>query len=254
VKDSSFFDSLLAVQPMLARLGRAIAAQRSGAVIVEFAIVGPVFFTILFMAFNVAYGAFIQGVLDTAVQSTARQIQEGQTAPVAANGSIPASGASTGAQLQSAYLCPNTLGLLNCGNLYVRIESIDQSAATQCPGGYGAQDLYDATSGALPGSGYALGLALYSNGTGYGTGAGGPQTCESSNELAAAASPGFCIAGGSSATSPVLIILSAVYISPSFLGTLLPNTLTYNGNAVVARFSSAAFLTEGYAQAGAATC
>ncbi len=254
MKDSRLLATLAALWPMLSRLGRAIAAQRRGAVIVEFAMVGPVFFLVLFMAFNVAYGAFIQGVLDTAVQSTAREIQAGQTAPIAANGSIPASGASSGAQLQSEYLCPNTFGLLNCGNLYVRVESIDQSTATLCPGGYGAQDLYNATSGALPGSGYALGLSLYSNGTSYGTGAGGLQTCESSNELSAATSPGYCVAGGSSATSPVLIILSAVYISPSFLGTLLPNTFTYNGNAVVARLSSAAFFTEGYSQAGAATC
>jgi hypothetical protein len=239
---------------MRSRFGRAVAAQRSGAVIVEFAIVGPVFFLILFMAFDVAYGAFIQGVLDTAVQSTAREIQAGQTAPVPVNGSIPASGASTGAELQSEYLCPNTFGLLNCGKLYVRVESIDQSAATQCPGGYGANDLYYATSGTLPGSGYVLGLSLYSNGTSYGTGTGGLQTCESSNELNSATSPGYCVAGGSSATSPVLIILSAVYISPNFLGTLLPNTITYNGVPVVARFSSASFFTEGYSQAGAATC
>ncbi len=242
--------NLLAFLPTPARLGRA----RSGAVIVEFAIVGPIFFVILFMAFDTAYGAFLQGVLDTAVQSTAREIQVGQTAPVAANGSIPASGASTGAGLQSQYVCPNALGLLNCNNLYVRVESIDQSAATQCPGGYGAKDLYDATNGALPGSGYTLGLSLYTNGTGYGTGAGGPQTCEASNELGSTTSPGFCVAGGSSASSPVLIILSAVYISPSFLGGLFPNTLTYNGKAVVARFSSASFITEGYSQAGAATC
>jgi hypothetical protein len=247
-------DLVSARPPILTRLARRVAAQRRGTVLVEFAIVGPIFFIMLFIAFDFAYGAFIQGVLDTAVQTTAREIQVGQTAPVAANGSIPASGATTGAQLQSLYVCPNTLGVLNCADLYVRVESIDQSAATACPGGYGAHDLYNATNGSLPGTGNTLGLALYSNGAGYGVGGGAPQTCEASNELLATTSPGYCVAAGSSATAPVLVILSAVYISPSFLGRLVPNVITYSGSPVDARFASTAFITEGYSQTGVPTC
>jgi len=219
---------------------------RRGTVMVEFAIVGPIFFALLFLALDGAYGAFLQGALDTAVQAAARQIQVGST-----SGST---GPTTGAQLQGQFVCPDTLGLLNCGNLYVRLESIDQTAGTACPGGYNAQDLYNATTGALPGSGTTLGLSLYSNGAGYGTGAGGITTCEASGELNSTTSPGYCVAGGSSAGEPVLVILSAVYITPSFLGKLLPGTYDYNGNTVRAFFSSAALITEGFSQTGTATC
>jgi len=218
-------------------------------VLVEFAIVGPVFFLLLFMAFDFAYGAFIQGVLDTSVQATARQVQVGITS--GANGGTAA---TTGAQLQSLYLCPNALGLLNCGNLYVRVESIDTSSTTSCPGGYGANDLYYATDGKLPESGNTLELGYYSNGAGYGTGDGGPTNCEVSSESTSATSPGYCIAAGSTATAPVLIILSAVYLSPSFLGRLYPNATIYNGSPVVARFATAALITEGYSISGTASC
>jgi len=234
---------------LFARLAKAIAAQRRGTVLVEFAIVGPVFFLMLFTAFDFAYGAFMQGVLDTAVQTTARQIQVGVT-----SGAGGGTAATTGAQLQSLYLCPNTLGLLNCGNLYVRVESIDTSATTSCPGGYDAQDLYNATDGKLPESGNTLELGYYSNGAGYGTGTGGPTTCEVSSESTSATSPGYCVAAGSTESAPVLIILSAVYLSPSFLGRLYPNATIYNGSAVVARFASAALITEGYSITGTATC
>jgi hypothetical protein len=231
-----------------ARVGR----QRRGTVMVEFAIVGPIFFALLFLALDVAYGAFLQGVLDTAVQAAARQIQVGSTSGSA--GPPVTVAATTGAQLQSSYVCPDALGLLNCGNLYIRVESIDQTAGTACPGGYNAQDLYNATDGALPGTGRTLGLSLYSNGAGYGAGAGGTQTCEASGEASSTTSPGYCVAGGSESAAPVVIILSAVYMTPSFLGNLLPGTYNYNGNSVRAFFSSAALITEGFNETGTATC
>jgi hypothetical protein len=223
-----------------------IATQRRGTVMVEFAIVGPIFFALLFLALDFAYGAFLQGVLDTAVQAAARQIQVGTTSN--------AGGPTTGAQLQSQYVCPDSLGLLNCGNLFIRVESIDLTSTSLCPGGYNAQDLYNATDGSLPGSGYTLGLSLYSNGTGYGAGAGGTTTCEASGELSSASSPGYCVAGGSGAAAPVMVILSAVYMTPTFLGKLLPGTYNYNGNTVRAFFSSAALITEGFNETGTATC
>jgi len=232
--------------------GGRLAGGRRGTVMVEFAIVGPIFFALLFLALDVAYGAFLQGVLDTAVQAAARQIQVGSTSGSA--GPPVTAAATSGAQLQSGYVCPDSLGLLNCGNLYIRVESIDQSASTQCPGGYNAQDLYNASDGGLPGIGHTLGLSLYSNGAGYGAGAGGNQTCEASGELASTTSPGYCVAGGSEAAAPVIIILSAVYMTPSFLGNLLPNTYNYNGNTVRAFFSSAALITEGFNETGTATC
>jgi len=187
----------------------------------EFAIVGPVFFILLFMVFEIAYNEFSQAVLDSAVQATARAIEVGN-----------AQTATTQSALVTQELCPNALGLLNCNNLFVRVESINQSA---CPGI--TADLWDATDGMLPSSGGVIDLGYYG-----GTGTGGPTACQN-----ASSTSGFCVAG-SSTTAPELIILSAVYMEPTFLGGLVQRTLSYNGGLVRAQFSSAAFITEGFAQ------
>jgi hypothetical protein len=202
---------------------------------VEFAIVGPIFFALLFLAFVFAYGAFNQAALDSALQATARNLQVGTPEQT---GNPPA---TTEALLVSNYFCPNSLGVLNCNNIYVRVESIDMTA---CPGGPGQQDLFDATDGRLPVDGSkALNLSLY-GGSAAGGANPGPTTCQLSSS-----STGYCVAGPSKTTTnaaPVLVVISAVYLAPSFLGTLLPGAVTYNGNVVSATFSSAALITEGF--------
>jgi hypothetical protein len=202
---------------------------RRGTVMVEFAIVGPVFLIFLFAIFEVAYDQYLKSVLDTALQATARQIQVGQ-----------ASNGTTEALMVSQYLCPNGLGLLNCSNLYIRVERLDTTA---CPGGAGEPDFYDDTNGLIPVSGGQLGLNLYG-----GTGATpvlngkGPGFCDT-----ATSTNGFCTPGPS-ASNPEFIILSAIYVAPSFLGRLLGNNYTYNGKTVRAIPSDAAFITEGFTQ------
>jgi hypothetical protein len=196
-----------------------IATQRRGTVMVEFAIVGPIFLILALMVFELAYDAFSQAVLDSAVQATARQIETGN-----------AQNATTRSLLVSQVLCPNALGLLNCSGLYVRVESINQ---TTCPGI--TADLDDATDGNLPSSGGVVLLGLYG-----GIGTGGPTTCQN-----ASSASGFCVAG-TSQNGPELIVLSAVYLEPSFLGRLVQRTLTYQGSIVRGAFSSAAFITEGF--------
>jgi hypothetical protein len=206
--------------------------DRRAGLMTEFAIVGPIFFILIFMVFDFAYNAFSQAALDSALQATARQIQVGQTQATGA------AQATTEALLVSNYMCPNAIGLLNCNNIYIRVESIDQTA---CPGGVNAQDLWYATDGSLPltysGNIASLNLTLYG---GSGTGYAGPTNCQN-----ASSTSGFCVAGPS-INAPVLIVLSAVYVQPSFLGRLVPNTVSYNGNTVRAQFSSAAFITEGF--------
>jgi len=203
-----------------------LASQRRAAVLVEFALIGPVFFALLFLSFDFAYDAFSQAALDSAVQATARQIQVGE-----------AQGATSESQLAANYFCPNAYGLLNCNNVYLRVESINQ---TSCPGGAGAPDLWDATSGQLPmDSSRIINLSLFGGVSGGGANAG-PTNCQNASSVS-----GFCVAGPS-ASAPVLIVLSAVYIAPSFLGRLLPGAETYNGAAVRAAISSAAFVTEGF--------
>ncbi len=203
--------------------------DRRSTVMVEFAIVGPVFLAMLFVAFDFAYINFLRSSMDSALQTTAREIQVGQAQTYTSRSAL------------DGLLCTNALGLLNCNNMFIRVESINQ---TSCPGGAGAPDLWDATDGNMPTSGGALALGLY----GGNGGTAGPTTCQN-----ASSSSGFCVAG-TSANSPVLIVLSAVYVSPSFVGKLMPGTYTYNGSAVDAVFSSAAFITEGFVQTGTSTC
>jgi hypothetical protein len=210
----------------LTRLGR------RAALLVEFAIVGPVFFLLLFFAFDAAYNLYLQGVLDTSLQATARDIQVGTQQPLSQTA-------------LRTLVCDNALTLLNCNDVFVRVDRVDP---TSCPGGAGALDLYDATDGQLPQKGGALQLGLYG---GAGNDAG-PTECETSSSQS-----GFCVAGPSqydstSTTNPdasaEVIVLSAVYIAPSFLLGLSPFPLTYNGSIVKAQFSSSAFIAEPFSQ------
>jgi hypothetical protein len=222
------------------RVRRALGVMRlgrRGTLLVEFAIVGPIFFLLLFFALDTAYDMFLQGLLDTAVQATARDIQVGAPVPGTAY-------QATTRTLLETQLCDNALGFLNCtagtgttGNIFVRVERIN---TTSCPGGDGIADLYDATDGRMPQSNGALQLALYG-----GSGSAsyqGPTTCDNTG----AADSGFCIAGPSSDGAPEVIVLSAVYIAPSFLRGLAPFPITYAGSAVKAQFSSSAFITEAF--------
>jgi len=204
---------------------RRLVKERRASTMVEFAIVGPVFFLFLLVVFEVAYDAYLQEVLDTAVQATARQVQTGTAQP------------TSEANLASGVLCPNALGLLNCNNLFVRVERLDNSAAA-CPGGNAAQDIYNATDGHIPVSNGQLNLSLY-GGTSSGGAYAGPTNCQNGTG-------GFCVAGPSASGKPEFIILSAVYLAPSFLHRLVSNTVTYQGSVVRAVFSTSAFVTEGF--------
>jgi hypothetical protein len=215
--------------------------NRKAALMLEFAFVGPVFFVFLLVIFEVAYNQYLKSVLDTALQATARQMQLGElqsftTEPTLVAGQVTPTREG---------LCPNALGLLGCSNLFIRIERLD---TTTCPGGAGAADFYDDTNGQLPVSGGQLLLSLYggSGATPVPNGVG-PGHCDLPSS-----SSGFCTPGPSSST-PEFIILSAIYVAPSFLGGLVGESYKYtfpNGSTryVRAISSDAAFITEGFTQ------
>ncbi|MDD2877096.1 MAG: pilus assembly protein [Acidiphilium sp.] len=199
---------------VLKRSCSSLTADRHGAFALEFALVAPLFLIALLFIFNLAYDLFTEAVLDNATQSTARQIQTGS-----------AQTASNASDFIQAYFCPNTYGLLDCKNIYVRVEQIDTSTCT---------DFYDATSGTLPVTGTTLELGDFG-----GTGADvGPTGCATANSTT-----GFCNAGPNEA-----ILISVIYAPPNFLGGLLgaANTITYNGNAVSPLLATAGFETEGF--------
>jgi hypothetical protein len=198
------------------RLGACYAplgADRRGAFALEFALVGPIFLLALLFVFNVAYALFTNEVLNNAVQATARQMQTG-TAPVVTSQS----------QFISSVVCPNTYGLVNCNDIYVRVEQIDTNTCS---------DFYDATTGTLPIVGGNLQLGDYG-------GAGsdiGPSQCATSG-----AATGFCNAGPNEA-----ILVSVIYTAPSFMGLLLGSVVTYHGISVTPLLATAGFETEGFA-------
>jgi len=86
-------------------------ADRHSTVMVEAAICLPVFFLLLFFAFELAYDGFIQAVLESTLAATAQQIEVGSTT------------AATSANFVSNYVCNNGEGLLSCGSLFIRVQT-----------------------------------------------------------------------------------------------------------------------------------
>jgi hypothetical protein len=191
----------------------------------EFALVAPIFLAMFFIVFEVSYDEFMQEVLDNALQSAARQIQVGNTQ------------GATSATFVNGFFCPYGNGLLNCNNLYVRVQSVSFGSGT-CQN----LDYYDATSnGGIPANGNALQLSGYYNGAGQ-QGTGGTASLSSCASSGTTAGAGYCTAGPQN-----LMLMSAIYVAPSFLGGLLPNHYTYLGKFVRPIYASAAFETENFA-------
>lgn len=124
-----------------------------------------------------------------------------------------------GSQFIQNYLCPDLRGLLECGNhVFIRVDKLTFAAG---------EDYYKYTNGVIPVNGNTLDT------TGY-------------------LSANFCNSG---ATQPLLV--SAIYIGPTFIGGLLPYLLSvnYGGSLVHATLSTAAIVSEAYPtiQPGAGT-
>ena len=86
--------------------------NRRGSAAVEFALVAPVFFALLFAIIETGLMFFASQVLETITQDSARMILTGQAQ----------SASYTQAQFQS-YVCSQIPGLFNCANVYVDVES-----------------------------------------------------------------------------------------------------------------------------------
>ena len=92
---------------------RRFRRNRRGSVAVEFALVAPVFFALLFAIIETAIMFFASQVLETITQESARQILTGQTQTAAL----------TQAQFKSNVVCPQIPALFTCNNIYVDVES-----------------------------------------------------------------------------------------------------------------------------------
>jgi Flp pilus assembly protein TadG len=91
---------------------RRFRRNRRGSAAIEFALVAPVFFALLFAIIETAIMFFASQVLETITQDSARMILTGQ-AQIASY---------TQAQFQT-YVCSQIPALFSCGNVYVDVES-----------------------------------------------------------------------------------------------------------------------------------
>jgi Flp pilus assembly protein TadG len=108
---SSQAASTVSVRKALRRFRR----NRRGSAAVEFALVAPVFFALLFAIIETAIVFFAGQVLETITQNSARMIMTGQ-----AQTAVPA--AYTATQFKT-YVCSQIPALFACDNVYVDVQN-----------------------------------------------------------------------------------------------------------------------------------
>ena len=103
---------------------RRFRRSRRASAAVEFALVAPIFFALLFAIIEVAIMFFASQVLETITQDSARALMTGQaqTGAVAACG-VGGVATPCTAQTFQQYACSQIPALFTCGNLYVDVES-----------------------------------------------------------------------------------------------------------------------------------
>jgi Flp pilus assembly protein TadG len=95
-----------------AKMLRRFRRNRRGSVAVEFALVAPVFFALLFAIIEVAIVFFADQTLETVTQGSARYVMTGQ----AQNQGFDQTAFKT-------YVCSQVPALFSCNNLYVDVQS-----------------------------------------------------------------------------------------------------------------------------------
>jgi Flp pilus assembly protein TadG len=126
--------SLAATRAALRRFRR----NRRGSAAVEFALVAPVFFALLFAIIETALVFFASQVLETATQDSARMIMTGQ-----------AQGAGFSQSQFKSYVCGKISVLFDCANgIYVDVQSYPQFS------GVSVNDPIDGTKSFVPPNNY----------------------------------------------------------------------------------------------------
>ncbi len=189
------------------RRGRGVRRDRRGAVALEFAILAIPFFTMVLGVCEISFDLFTQEAMDLALQSGARQMEVGAAVNVSSAGNAEQN-------FVSGYICNTTAGrMLICGNIHVKVEILTIDGATDF-------ETCSYCSGSLPLDGQNLDLSTYDGTNG--------------NSVFCTAPPGS------------LILISAIYVGPTFLSGLLPGYFNeyYNGNPVHAVLSQVGVASE----------
>ena len=131
---------------------RRFPGNRRGSAAVEFALVAPVFFALLFAIIETAIMFFAGQVLETITQDSARTILTGraQTGAVTACQSSGAAAPCTQATFK-AYVCTQIPALFDCNNLYIDVTSFSSFSTVTLPSHIDASGNFDTTMGYSPG-------------------------------------------------------------------------------------------------------
>jgi Flp pilus assembly protein TadG len=116
--------SLAAMNASVRHILRRFRRSRAGSAAVEFALVAPVFFVLLFAIIEVAIMFFASQVLETITQDSARALMTGQAQTGAVSACAVSGVASPCTQASfKQYACNQIPALFTCANLYVDVES-----------------------------------------------------------------------------------------------------------------------------------
>jgi Flp pilus assembly protein TadG len=132
---------------------RRFRGSRRGSAAVEFALVAPIFFALLFAVIETALMFFAGQVLETITQNSARVVLTGQ----AQSGSVTAcavSGVSTACTQTTfkAYVCAQIPALFDCSKLYVDVTSFSSFSAVTLSSHIDGSGNFDTTTSYSPGS------------------------------------------------------------------------------------------------------
>jgi Flp pilus assembly protein TadG len=126
----------------LKTLLRRFRRHRRGSAAVEFALVAPVFFALLFAIVEVALMFFASQVLETVTQESARYILTGQAQ----------SGSLTQAQFKT-YVCSQIPALFTCANVQVNVQSYPSFASIINSSVYDSSGNFVGATNYCPGNG-----------------------------------------------------------------------------------------------------
>lgn len=132
---------------------RRFRGNRRGSAAVEFALVAPIFFALLFAIIETALMFFAGQVLETITQNSARVVLTGQaqsgtvTACAVSNVSTPCTQTTF-----KAYVCTQIPALFDCNNLYVDVTSFSSFSAVTLASHIDGSGNFDTTTSYSPGS------------------------------------------------------------------------------------------------------
>jgi len=130
------FDAMPSLPPTRFTLRKALCrfrGSRRGSAAVEFALVAPIFFGLLFAIIETALVFFAGQVLETITQNSARAILTGQAqaqgGSVAACQTVPNAVSACDQTTFKAYVCSQIPALFDCSKLYVDVVSTSSFTA-----------------------------------------------------------------------------------------------------------------------------